>query len=185
MFTDLFAHGIWPIVYAYVDGVEKFSYIEEKCSRGMLDFICTRKGDPRANPVTDREALTAGRSFYITCIDTPQKLANFYEKYRDKYHAVYQKDIYSGEQWLEIMPKEATKSNAVLQLKKMLQCDRLVVFGDGKNDLDMFEIADESYAVENAAEELKRIATGIIGKNDADGVAKYLEARLAQQGRFF
>ena len=26
--------------------------------------------------------------------------------------------------------------------------NNLVVFGDGKNDIDMFELADESYAVQ-------------------------------------
>ena len=50
----------------------------------------------------------------------------------------------------------------------------MVVFGDGKNDMDMFEMADECYAVENAAEELKAIATGVIGKNDEDAVARWL-----------
>ena len=40
--------------------------------------------------------------------------------------------------------------------------------------MDMFEMADECYAVENAAEELKAIATGVIGKNDEDAVARWL-----------
>jgi hydroxymethylpyrimidine pyrophosphatase-like HAD family hydrolase len=59
-------------------------------------------------------------------------------------------------------------------LKELLQCDRLVVFGDGKNDMDMFRIADECYAVENAVEELKEIATAVIGSNMVDGVANWL-----------
>lgn len=96
-------------------------------------------------------------------------------KYKNKYHVVYQKDIYTGEQWLEIMPQKASKAQAALQLKQKLECDRLVVFGDGKNDIDMFEIADEAYAVENAVSELKAVATGIIGSNENDGVAKYLQ----------
>lgn len=87
------------------------------------------------------------RIFYITCIDKPEKLEPFYHKYKDKYHVVYQKDIYTGEQWLEIMPQKASKAQAALQLKQKLACDRLVVFGDGKNDIDMFKIADEAYAV--------------------------------------
>ena len=37
-------------------------------------------------------------------------------------------------------------------------------------------IADESYAVENAHDDLKEHATGIISSNDEDGVAKWLEA---------
>ncbi len=40
--------------------------------------------------------------------------------------------------------------------------------------IDMFEIADEAYAVSNAVDELKSIASGIIGSNDEDGVAKWL-----------
>ena len=59
----------------------------------------------------------------------------------------------------------------------MFSCDRVIAFGDGKNDVDMFEIADESYAVSNAHEVLKAKATGIIGSNNEDGVAKWLEKR--------
>lgn len=68
----------------------------------------------------------------------------------------------------------ATKSNAVLQLKKFLNCDKIVAFGDGVNDIDLFKIADECYAVSNAVDELKEIATGIIDSNNSDGVAKWL-----------
>ena len=48
-------------------------------------------------------------------------------------------------------------------------------FGDGKNDISMFRAADECYAVANAVEELKEIATGVILSNNEDGVAKWLE----------
>lgn len=37
------------------------------------------------------------------------------------------------------------------------------------------ELADEAYAVENAAPELKTAATAVIGGNNQDGVAKWLE----------
>jgi len=42
----------------------------------------------------------------------------------------------------------------------------------------MFELSDECYAVQNADEELKKIATDIISSNDEDGVAKWLEHNL-------
>lgn len=45
----------------------------------------------------------------------------------------------------------------------------------GRNDIDMFELADESYAVQNADEQLKRYATSVISSNDEDGVAHWLE----------
>ena len=72
------------------------------------------------------------------------------------------------------MPQNASKANAIRQLKEHLNCDRVVAFGDGENDVDMFEIADEGYAVENAVDELKAIATQVIGSNDEDAVAKWL-----------
>lgn len=171
---DLISHEIFPIVYAFIDGVERYSYIPERCTWGMRDYIASRSGDRRENPVKDADALCRGEVFYISCIDEEEKLEPFYEKYKDQCHAVYQKDIYSGAQWLELMPLAASKSNAIRQLKAQLGCDYLVVFGDGKNDIDMFHLADESYAVENAAPELKAIATGVIGSNDEDAVAKWL-----------
>lgn len=173
---ELIAHEIHPIVYAFIDGVERYSYLPDRLTWGMKDYIDSRSGDRRENPVKDAADLLKGEIFYISCIDEEEKLVSFYEKYKEKYHAVYQKDIYSGAQWLELMPLAASKSNAIRQLKTLLGCDRLVVFGDGKNDIDMFQLADECYAVENAAAELKAIATGVIGRNDEDAVAKWLLA---------
>lgn len=172
--AELIAHGIFPIVYAFVDGVEKFTYLPQRCTWGMRAFVDTRRGDRRENRVQDTQALFEGDIFYITCIDEPEKLQPFFEKYKEKYHTVYHKDIYSGAQWLELMPLAASKSNAIRQLKAFLGCEKLVVFGDGKNDVDMFRLADECYAVSNAAPELKEMATGVIGSNDEDAVAKWL-----------
>jgi len=171
---ELTANGIFPIVYAFIGGVERYSYLPHCLTWGMKDYIDSRSGDRRENPVADAAELQRGEIFYISCIDEEEKLAPFYEKYKEKYHAVYQKDIYSGAQWLELMPLAASKSNAIRQLRALLGCGHLVVFGDGKNDIDMFEMADESYAVENAAPELKAVATGVIGRNDEDAVAKWL-----------
>ena len=161
-------------VYAYIDGKEKFSFVSNLCTDGMHKFLDSRKGDIRTNEVRTANDLKSGNIFYITCIDEPQKLEPLYEKYRHSYHCVYQTDIYTKEQWLEIMPLNASKAKAIKQLQSLLKCEKLVVFGDGKNDIDMFELADESYAVQNAHEDLKRIATSIISSNDEDGVAKWL-----------
>lgn len=180
--AELIAHGIFPIVYAFMDGVEKFTYLPQRCTWGMQAFVDTRRGDRRENRVQDTQALFEGDIFYITCIDEPEMLQPFFEKYKEKYHTVYHKDIYSGAQWLELMPLAASKSNAIRQLKAFLGCEKLVVFGDGKNDVDMFRLADECYAVSNAAPELKEMATGVIGSNDEDAVAKWLLAHADAAG---
>ncbi len=174
---DLFVNDIYPIVYAYIQEKEKFSFVPNLCTAGMNKFISSRNGDVRTNAVNTIEELKAGDIFYITCIDEPRKLRPLYDKYKEKFHCVYQTDIYTNEQWLEIMPLQASKSNAIKQLQILLKCDKVVVFGDGKNDVDMFELADESYAVKNAHEDLKKCATGIIESNNDDGVAKWLENR--------
>ena len=47
----------------------------------------------------------------------------------------------------------------------------------------MFRIADECYAMENAVDELKAIATGVIGSNEEDGVARFLLNRYHKEGK--
>lgn len=179
IFSTLTSYGISPLVYSIIDGTEKFSYIPEKLTRGLADFLNTRQGDPRHRPLTwcplsSKNCMLDGEPFYITCIDDAGSMSEAYVELKKRYYCVYSRDIYSGDQWLEILPKNATKANAVLQLKDYCGCDRLVVFGDGINDIPMFKAADECYAVENAATELKEIADGIIGDNNCDSVAEFI-----------
>ena len=46
----------------------------------------------------------------------------------------------------------------------------------------MIEIADRSYAPENALEEIKKMTTGVIGGCDDDGVAGFLKKEWAKKG---
>lgn len=172
---DLIDHDIFPIVYAFADGRERFTHVPSKASRGMKLFNASRVGDERERATDDPGELLRGQKFAITCIDEPEKLVPMYEKYKSKYHCMLHRDIYSGEQWLEFIPQGVSKASAIQKLKDMLGCDRLVVFGDGINDRDMFRMADESYAMSNAVGDLKALATGIIGSNDDDAVAKWLQ----------
>lgn len=174
----LLHQNVYPVVYSFISEKEKFSYVLNKCNAATREFVLTRKGDARNHPVEAESDLGAGDVFYFTCIDKYDKLEPLYDQFKGKYRCYFQKDIYSGEQWLEIVPKEVSKANAILQLKESMGIDHIVAFGDGKNDIEMFQIADESYAVENAVDELKAIATGIIGSNDFDGVAKWLYDRF-------
>ena len=166
--------GISPIVYAFVDSVEKFSSHDAESTEGARRFLATRKGDRRENPVGSADELYTGEVFYFTCIDAQERLAPVYQQLKDKHTCIFHQDIYTGGHWLEILPKEATKASAALALKARLGCDKIVAFGDGKNDIPMFQIADEAYAVENAVDELKAVATAVIGANTEDSVVKWL-----------
>lgn len=172
--------GISPIVYSFVNGVESVSWVSNKMNEGKKHYFSNRKGDKRLRPLEDEEKLYEGDVFYFTCIGEKEELLPLYDAFKDQeaYRCTLQQELYREEYWCEIMPKNATKANAVVKLKELLQCDRVVSFGDAVNDLPMFRISQECYAVANAVEELKKEATHIIGSNEEDGVAKWLVSNV-------
>jgi len=91
----------------------------------------------------------------------------------------FSEDIYTpGFFRLEITHISANKKNALLYLKGLLKVDKIICFGDADNDIPMFEIADERYAVKNAISLLKKISTKIIQSNQDNGVARFLEEKF-------
>ena len=143
--------------------------------QGYIDYYVGR-GDTNLRLVSDPEELYIGEPGYLTLIASKEVLEPYYEqvsKY-DDWETVFSKDSYRDEYWLEVAPQNSTKAKSLLMLKEQLGFDRLVVFGDSVNDKSMFKIADESYAVSNAIDELKAMATDVIGSNDEDSVAKFL-----------
>lgn len=181
IYSTLASHGISPIVYSIINDKEKFSYIPERLTRAQKDFNNTRKGDIRHRPVSENGEMLEGEIFYFACMDEAGTMGEAHEALKEHFYCIYGEDIYSGDQWLEILPRSATKANAVIQLKKYLGCDKLVVFGDGKNDILMFQTADECYAVSNADPALKEIADGIIGGNNDDSVADFLLEKFGEK----
>lgn len=168
---------ISPLVYAYVDGEEKVSWVTSRENDGIRHYLEVRKGDKRFRPLADDNGLYDGDMFYFTCIGEWEELLPVYEIFSkdDRYTCTLQQEIYRPEYWCEILPKKATKAEAIKKLKKLWNCDHVVAFGDAVNDIPMFRVADECYAVANAVDELKELATGIIDSNDEDGVAKWLK----------
>lgn len=171
---------ISPLVYSYIDGVEKVSHVAGFENEGIRRYLDKRKGDPRFRALPDSKGLYDGDMFYFTCIGEREDLLPVYEIFSgdDRYTCTLQQEIYRPEYWCEILPKKATKANAIQTLKELWNCDRVVSFGDAINDIPMFRISDECYAVSNAVDALKELATGIIESNDEDGVAKWLKAHV-------
>jgi Cof subfamily protein (haloacid dehalogenase superfamily) len=168
---------IYPLVYSYINAEEKVSWIKDKDNDGIRNYINSRKGDKRLRSISNVKELYMGNIFYYTCIGSKKELIKIYECLNgfNEFTCTLQQELYREEYWCEIMPKKATKGNAIIKLKELLRCDKIITFGDAINDIPMFLLSDESYAVENAVEELKNKATGIIMSNDKDGVAKWLE----------
>ena len=72
----------------------------------------------------------------------------------------------------------ASKAAGARWIQRRLGADRLIAFGDNTNDIPLFEQSDECYAVSNGVAGLKALATGVIGSNREQGVARYLAERL-------
>ncbi len=81
--------------------------------------------------------------------------------------------------WMDIHHCLASKGAAVNTLKTQLGASNIICFGDGDNDLSMFELADESYAPQNARDSVKQSASAVIGHNHKDGIAHFLRERFA------
>ncbi len=169
--------SMYPLVYGYVNGEEKVSWLKSKTNAGIKRYIHSRNGDPRLRPIETIDELYSGELFYFTCIGERDELYSIYDFFKEsnEFTCTFQKELYCEEYWCELMPQKATKGNAILALKEKLNCEKIISFGDAINDIPMFKISDECYAVENAVDELKQYATGIIPSNDKDGVAHWLD----------
>ena len=172
--------GIFPLAYSVIDGLERVSYISDYISPGAKAYVHSRMGDRRLRPVSNFAELHEGEIFYFTIIGEKEELWPLVQAVASNpdINHNFQMDTYSSDYWLEIYPCEASKQRAVQWLKQYTGADRVVCFGDNINDIPMFQAADEGYAVENACDELKAVATGIIPANTEDGVARWLEENL-------
>lgn len=88
----------------------------------------------------------------------------------------FYRDKYSPRKWcMEVSSDRATKGAGIRRLRELTGADEIVAFGDGANDLSMFEASDAGYAVADACAELKAVASGVIGPSCELGVVRFLE----------
>ena len=154
------------------EGVEKVSMDKTKLNEGKQRYLDSRKGDKRFRLLENEQGMYEGDIFYFTCIGEEAELRPVYELLADdeRYTCTLQQEIYRPEYWLEIMPKKATKAEAIQTLKKLWDCDRVVSFGDAVNDIPMFKQVPFSIAMGNAIDELKSIAYFVSKDIDDDGI---------------
>ncbi|WP_455683010.1 HAD family hydrolase [Thomasclavelia sp.] len=174
------SNGLKPMVYALINDKERVTIINKDLHAGVKHYLSNRQEDYRINLTMDENSLYQGEVFYFTVIGDYKDLKPAYDilKAYTNYNITFQQEIYREEYWLEIMPKTASKASAILKLKELLNCDKVISFGDAINDLPMFKISNQCYAMANAVEQLKQQATAVIKSNDEDGVAHWLNEHL-------
>ena len=174
--------GYLPFISTY-DGNADRCYYRDITNEGMAWYVRNRmlNQDPRMHYLHDLERGLEEQVVSLRVIGTGREMENLSYEMSQPFAGRIQTQCFEnlsspGWHWLTIQDAGATKEAGIryVQRLKGLEDRRLVVFGDEKNDLGMFKLADEALAVANAVPAVKERATGIIESNDADGVAKYI-----------
>lgn len=172
---DIFMYSIkdnhlWVYHKDFTYGVEERFY-KERCNKPLKTFV----------KVEDyRKAIEGSMPINIIAFDKYEVIKGIYDKIKDieglttdYYEDIYEKGCY----YLESYSSEASKANGIKFLSRYVNHSKVITFGDNVNDIPMFKISDECYALENATDVLKEIATAVIGNNNDDAVAKFLKER--------
>lgn len=161
-------------------GEELLTYYDRIYSKALQDFVCERvqKFNKKFVQINDLSAADTD-IIYFCFMDTRENIRRLYDEIKGVSGVRVEKyqDIYSaGDLWyMEVFGGDASKYNAVMFLRERYGFSRVIGFGDNLNDLPLFAACDECYAVGNAKTEVKAKAAAVIGTNEEDGVAKWLE----------
>ncbi len=90
---------------------------------------------------------------------------------------------FSDGYWYKFTKKTATKENAILHMCEAcgIITDDIIAFGDDYADIGMLKLCGIGVAMGNAIEEVKVIADYVIGDNDHDGIANYLQNAVLEK----
>ena len=85
--------------------------------------------------------------------------------------------VSSGYGCIDILQTGIHKAWGLEELLKRwgLKSEQIMAFGDSENDIEMLKFAGISYAMENAEESVKEVATGVAPANSQAGVYQVLE----------
>ena len=162
---------------------KQFAYVErtdEGFVEGVMPYYHRTKRVEDQNAIID--AIEAGQiddaivklAVYVIGPVEPlaqATLANFADTHQ---YAI------SGANWADLQVQGVDKGSAVRDLQRFLGVDRsqTAVFGDAGNDLSMMGVADLSFAMANASQDVIEAARFVAPSNNEAGVAQVLRSLL-------
>jgi 5-amino-6-(5-phospho-D-ribitylamino)uracil phosphatase len=182
LYQIILDHECLPFIASF-NGKEDCVYYQKIINEGMLWYLDDRQKnrDKRLRNTPDLKNSFEDKIICWTIINTLDILKELRLAIDSKFGAsvethLYENRYFTGWYWLTIDDRKATKANAMSILLENygLKDKEVIVFGDHCNDLSMFQAADRAIAVSNAINQLKEIATEIIGENEDDSVVKYI-----------
>ena len=175
------SQGITPFVHA-IDDEHYFIYHSAPCHKVEEELINTRYCHAKAKILSIKELPANSQVTNISMIGAAKAINPILQELKKNPNLVsYSGPAIEGDQfrWMDTHNCAASKGAAVSTIKNRLGATNVICFGDSDNDLSMFEIADESYAPENAKANISQVANAVIGRNYEDGVAHFLRERFS------
>lgn len=87
---------------------------------------------------------------------------------------------FSDGYWYKFSKQNVTKENAIMKISDScgIELKSIVAFGDAFADIGMLELCGLGVAMGNALEVVKEKADVVIGSNDEDGIAIFIEENM-------
>lgn len=171
------ALGASPMVFARCPAGDRLAWLRDTDAPGVLRYVAGYPEPAHLFPADRYDQLLEGEVYQVSLKGGKVQMEELQRLVAMENHLMQhlqQDDYHPDEYWLEIIRCDADKGQALRHLKKLTGVDRVVCFGDNMNDLPMFEAADQSCAVANACPAALAAANCVIGRNSADGVARWL-----------
>lgn len=174
--------GLGPLVHTLRHGVERTHWLHNQASEHVQQFWRDRPADPRSTPAPSWSHLPREHVIGVAVVADVAGAERLRAALpaRAGTSVTVRDDTYrDGPVWLEVTAGGVSKGAATRELARSLGAERIVAFGDNRNDLSLFAVADVSLAVANAGPHIRSAASAVIGSNADEAVARWLAAELA------
>ena len=130
----------------------------------------------RMNFVDEFDSSLFGGVLKMSMVVGEERLDSVLQEVNDLFDG-HVRAVSSGYGCIDILQDGIHKAWGLVELLKRwnLKPEQIMAFGDSENDIEMLELAGISYAMENAEEAVKRVATKVAPANSQAGVYKVLE----------
>jgi len=161
---------LW-VYHKEFENVYEYNFYKERADKNLKTFV---------NVENYNGSLSDSNVINFVAFDNYEKIKAIAEEVKciEGITVNYYKDVYEDCYFLEAYSSKASKANGIKYLSKYIEYSKVICFGDNLNDIPMFELANEAYATANATEEIKKIATDVIGSCEDNGVAEFLADRF-------
>lgn len=183
---------LWQDSFFIETAIQIFEAYKEKCSAFQIcsvnySYKYSKKIEismnPSILPVRDFASLVE-KNIPVCVIELlgldSKDISSIVEEINKDYpllEAVVMQDSFSENKWIDVMKKGVGKAHALQKLQDILGIleRETVIFGDGKNDIEMLSKNGFGVAMENALPEVKKVCQDITTSHDEDGIVKWLD----------